>query len=249
MKRIGFARKYYTLWNIEEEVIQSQDAYGKYWPTMRYTRYFYVQNISMDIKKVKLKYPDVSIDESLRGQTQDFVKTQKLSLPPEYFNFGKHQGKLLSDVYESNYDYLIWYYRNAATEPQRIIMEKFPKISMMLDEEVKAVEARKASNNAFTSGKHKLALPHNAYSTAEDDWRGKGMVEFHPTEFHNLRLFFADIRPMYYQGYTYFLPVSNGKCIRIKNIMLEYELEILDTIHSADGFLWQNAQVKSITKI
>ena len=66
MKVIGFANKFYTLWNVTSKVVES-----KYSKDTLVTN-TYIKNISMDIDKVKELYPDVEIDESLRGHSCTF---------------------------------------------------------------------------------------------------------------------------------------------------------------------------------
>ena len=63
--KIGFARKYYTVWNYS--VSERTDARGiKY----RTEHYVFLRNASMNKEKALAKYPDAEYCENLRGRTR-----------------------------------------------------------------------------------------------------------------------------------------------------------------------------------
>ncbi len=67
MKVIGFAGKYYTLWEVTSST--TDFCNGKHCIIKSYT---YLQNISFDKEKVFAMYPNIEIDEELRGRTKSF---------------------------------------------------------------------------------------------------------------------------------------------------------------------------------
>jgi hypothetical protein len=109
---IGFANQYYTLWSMEEQPQYVQDAYGNYWLSRTDVKYYYHQNIAKSIDDVKRKYPQLQIDEYLRGKSRDWVKGGNDETPNHIFWRGKYAGKLISEVAESDWQYVLWAYNN-----------------------------------------------------------------------------------------------------------------------------------------
>lgn len=109
-KIIGFATEYFTLWNLVE-IKSYSEINGKHYHTSTNWNYTYVQNLSKDeakaVNKVKARYniEDPIIDESLRGVTSSFTKTQIASFPYTVFPFGKLQCQDIAtsdDVWQLN---------------------------------------------------------------------------------------------------------------------------------------------------
>ena len=103
---IGFANKYYTLWEVKTYEQDISDTPNK----ARWTHYKYVKNISFDKKTAFEKYPGVSYDDTLRGQTSSY-KTDKVIIYPnvDTFRFGKYIYKKIEEVADLNYTK--WYYK------------------------------------------------------------------------------------------------------------------------------------------
>lgn len=104
-KIIGFARQYYTLWNLSIVPVFST-VNGKHIKVGDRYNYTYIQNLSKDeesaIAKVKQRFNlnFVDVDESLRGVTQrSFSRYVKMSLPFTVFPFGK---LMHENIIESN---------------------------------------------------------------------------------------------------------------------------------------------------
>jgi hypothetical protein len=106
-KIIGFATKFYTLWNYEAIPQYRLDSYGNYHQTGVEHKYCYCKNLSTNLDKVKSLFPDVEIDTELRG-TSSFTRNEKLDLPDNYFWFGKYAGKLIDEVIEFDFRYCLW---------------------------------------------------------------------------------------------------------------------------------------------
>ena len=64
---IGFANKYYTLWQISED--KQNLGNGRFSIVTHHT---YIKNISFDRQTAIEKYPDAIIDETLKGKTQSW---------------------------------------------------------------------------------------------------------------------------------------------------------------------------------
>lgn len=108
-KLIGFATEYFTLWNLAE-IKRYEDINGIHTHVSTDWKYTYIQNLSKSeeqaIEKFKEKYNhEPEIDETLRGQTTSFTKTEMMMMPYTVFPFGKLQMvEILStdDVWQLN---------------------------------------------------------------------------------------------------------------------------------------------------
>lgn len=88
MLKIGFATQFYTLWNVEVESNYST-VNGVHYLSGQTARYNFIKNISTSLEKTKALYPDLDIDDSLRGKTGNWERQEKLSPPFDLFPFGK----------------------------------------------------------------------------------------------------------------------------------------------------------------
>lgn len=107
-KIIGFATQFYTLWDYEAVNQYITDSYGNHHQTGVDHKFYYIKNVSIDLDKVKALYPNVEIDEELRGKTTSFTRNEKMDLPEGYFWGGKYAGKLISEIIESDFQYCLW---------------------------------------------------------------------------------------------------------------------------------------------
>lgn len=105
MKVIGFANKYFTLWDVVEHEIDN----GLY-KTVFNTNSF-IKNISMDKETAFAKYPGIQFDESLRGHYRSFdSQPRKIWNDFNTFRFGKYNGEDIEK--NQNTEYIVWYYEN-----------------------------------------------------------------------------------------------------------------------------------------
>jgi hypothetical protein len=114
MKRIGFANKYYTLWDVSEETMY-RTVNDVHFASGTKTTFTYYQNLSTDLEKAisKAKSMGVTIlevDEDLRGKTRSFssVKNRDDIYNDNQFKFGRYEALQISDC--EDVDYLIWYF-------------------------------------------------------------------------------------------------------------------------------------------
>ena len=72
-------------------------------------------------------YPDLEIDESLRGLSRSFsIDPPKAKLPEEYFSAGKYYGMLIDEVVETDFSYALWAMDNMYAVSDRI--KAHPKV-------------------------------------------------------------------------------------------------------------------------
>lgn len=107
MLTIGFANKYYTLWDVSEVYTEH---YSKY--SYREKQDFnYIQNLSMDLDKAKAKLKDkeFKVDLELRGSSSYTTEGKIIDTRPEnVFRFGKYGDKNIEEI--DDLSYIFWYY-------------------------------------------------------------------------------------------------------------------------------------------
>ena len=99
MKVIGFANKFYTLWEVTESTTPSE-INGMSVSTIHYE---YIKNISFDLETAINKYPNATIDETLKGKTVSFNYEKTIWTTVDTYRFGKYLGKKIEDVNDINY--------------------------------------------------------------------------------------------------------------------------------------------------
>lgn len=107
-KLIGFATQYYTLWEHYAAPQYQTDANGNHVQVCTIHHYTYIKNISKDKDAAMAAYPGAELDESLRGHSNSFQRTEWVKHPYTHFTFGKHYGRSLEDVLATDPSYLVW---------------------------------------------------------------------------------------------------------------------------------------------
>ena len=100
---IGFANKFYTLWNITEEIKSLGNGCNYV-----VTHYTYIKNISFDKETALTKYPNATLDENLRGKTASWSSQPKeVWTNVNCFRFGKYKYQVIDST---DINYLEWYW-------------------------------------------------------------------------------------------------------------------------------------------
>ena len=221
---IGFTNKFYTLWNIDNESIYITDSYGKHHLVGYNTHYNYIKNIAFDLSKVRELYPNLDLDENLRGITTSWISQNVEDLCPNIMKFGKYYTKDINDLLVLDFKYLVWACDNLGYSKNLEYIKSLPKIkeyyTNLLNAENKIISEK---NDTF----NELLV--------------KGFYDFTPTK--NLSIF-DDIATIYvaidniyvsfqfnhdtftyneYNGFNYGLPKIKGKGKRMKNKNIRFE--------------------------
>lgn len=226
---IGFSEKYFTLWNVFGDE--------------RRQEFQYVKNISMNLDVVREKYPDVEIDYTLRG-TSWIVREKKEQVEYEgdVFQHGRYIGLNIVDC--KDYDYMFWYYSNCANErEQETIMTVLEPVGYRTITHVYMCDGEKVTHHGIMTpeeAKHYDEIQRKFDATI-DRIKNEGTVEVTVTtnaeyqfEDDNYTLFTEDkivvlvvdeAKEQYYNGYTYYLPVINGKAKRLKNKTVTFDVK------------------------
>ena len=116
MKQIGFAKQYYTLWDLTVEPIYTE-VRGQYRHSGDKCIRTYHQNLSKDLSKAKQKFEQITglqapePDDELKGKTRSWISTNNFEVYLEgEFNCGKYRGQLISEC--KDLDYLLWWKDN-----------------------------------------------------------------------------------------------------------------------------------------
>lgn len=262
MLKIGFANKYYTLWQLTERLVDTPCGGSEI-----IKEYTYVKNISMDEDTAKSKYPGVEYDDDLKGKTGSFtiyVKPKKVEYEPNVYHFGKYKGKTFDEAGDVNY--AIWFletcgYRHGEYDRGLCLMEYLKKFGyvfekhiseydggvfyrMQTPEEIKIIENAKNKHKEFVedtlSGKPISIVP-----TKNLDGNGNYVVKHNLDEIPDVVYHFDKTKEMFYNGYSYWLPVIDGKAKRFKgkNIVVnDY------TVSNDNGVLTINVKNFAVTK-
>lgn len=213
---IGKANTMYTLW---EKAVYNFKNYT----TERYT---FLKNVSKSLDKVKELYPELTIDESLRGTT--YIEKTIKKEPEQFlnkFDFGKYEGELLTSVNDTNY--LVWYLNSnkhknkAQAEWAKENLDNirfydgefYDGVFMTIKEYEQIVEKRTKLEALATKIKSEKSIVCTAISNI--DYRG-----YLDIIYDDIRItvhFTGETKEYNYQGYEYYLPVTGGKAKRIKN--------------------------------
>jgi hypothetical protein len=220
---IGFANQFYTLWSVTEEPQYICDSYGKYWLSRVDYKYRYLKNVSKSVDNVKRKYPQLQIDESLRGKCWDFIKNGDDVKPDHIFWKGKYYGRLISEVAESDWQYVLWVHSNIRKYKKYI--EGLPQYQQYLKEQLVKEQEKQTAIDALKSqipiGKpivvNGISNGYNLNTCSETEkiLSVSFMVEIDGMD-NRILVVCNDARRV--NGlYPYLMPVINGKAQRTKN--------------------------------
>ena len=211
--RIGFANKYYTLWEYSEEVMES--SRGKFF----IKRYKYRHNLSFDKERAFAKFPEAVFDETLVGRRGSWSTSSRI-IDDDKFHVGKYANKLFTEV--DDYDYMMWFANNCCNEAQKSIL-----IPILINQgygyipgdsylkSPKDIEEYRKEQEKTNYGKSKLeqGIPFIVTFTRNLNDDGEYFVE--PL---GITVKFPNFNIYYYEGFPYGLPCDNkGKGKRIKN--------------------------------
>jgi len=205
---IGFATQFYTLWDYEAAPQYRTDSYGNHHQTGVEHKYYYCKNISTDLDKVKSLYPNVEIDNELRG-TSSFTRNEKLDLPNNYFWAGKYAGKLIDEVMEFDFQYCLW----SAENYNMPYIKNHPKYIAHFEaiEKQKQLEISKAQT-VKAGDVVELEFVKNGYNA--DDNYTECWTEAHLGD-TVLKVLCSGVKPVGGM-YPYLMPYINGKAQKTK---------------------------------
>jgi len=236
---IGFATQFYTLWSYRTDGVYVTDAYGNHHKTGSITHYTYHKNVSKSIDKVRDLYPNVSIDDELRGKTRDFSKEGKQERPTGYFWFGKYYGRLITEIASIDFKYCQWAIENTYDN------ELVKSIKATPEWEAHEAKLKQEEEEALVEISHikegqtiELTFKSNGFGAW---WSNNGEIDYgygeeEDTYIHGYDRVMTDAQIDGWDGivrvihkglkhvngrFPYTMPMVNGKCCRTKNKTFE----------------------------
>lgn len=246
---IGFANEFYTLWDVSKQDIYSsvETASG----TMSYKSgekiyYWYQKNISKDLDKVKALYPDLKIDENLKGISRSWSTSKDVDETPHILKFGKYAGQTVTEVAELDWKYFLWLIDNCYKAATKEECYKVQKYIDFITEQERTEKERLAAINTISEGINEIELTFNTNPNHEalynlgcyagiNDLREilkDACVVAWGTYGNNTRIavVFSKEQVKYVDGiYPYHMGIFNGKAKRLKNKSFKFTAELLAT--------------------
>lgn len=213
MKVIGFANKFYTLWEVSEE---TQDLGNGHKYVI--THFYYIKNISFDKETAFTKYPGLDFDENLRGKTQSWETKKEVWDNVDTYRFGKFKYEKIGD---HDIDYLAWYWDQVSGDHKEYVGSVLKRHGYEIRTwgdnnqylvDPKTIENEKKSIEAMNKMTEKLNSSDSFeicfdYNPDEDGYCRVDDILYH----------FQEVKENWYNGFPYYLPILNGKSKRIKN--------------------------------
>jgi len=223
MKVIGFSTKYYTLWDVNSEVITGRDGRKGKKVTASY-----LKNISTDLETAKARHPEATVEMNLHG-THSWNRTVWEPLPTDVFHGGKYRGQPIAEC--PDLDYLFWAYCCSflSNEEQRDIAKDILLRSglyvMYKDKILKVAEATRLEAEDTEIQELCDTLTAGGSITIDNE---TGVHLNESTEDRRFLSFSRDGRILLvwpedmlveheYYGHKYWMPVKKDKGVRIKN--------------------------------
>ena len=229
MLAIGFANKFYTLWNISEE---RRDLGNGHSYIITYNDY--IKNISFDKETALAQYPDAKLDETLKGHTKSWESTKEVWDNVNCYRFGKYKYQTIDST---DVNYLCWYWNQIYGEHKEYVSSFLEGLGyeirtwgednqyLMSPEDLENERKQKEASNEFIKILDKKE-DFNVVFECNPDYDGECRID-------NVIYKFQEVKENYYNGFLYYLPVVNGKQKRIKNknlVITNYNYLVNDNI-------------------
>lgn len=229
MLTIGFANKYYTLWNVENEERFSTSLNGQHYLSSIVTRRTYYKNLSMNRDEAILKAKnengatDIEVDPDLKGHTRSWATTKYIDYEYEawQFRFGKYQ---YLDIRECKDDkYLHWYsYQVESPVAEKRLLElrdDLCRYKGQIREKtlVKTLKAyNRKLNKIISQGFIEGVMERNIDSDL--DFMVDGLSV-------SCRDRGVPVKQFEYNGYEYYLPIIGGGARRVKGKVVRVDVK------------------------
>ena len=227
MKAIGFANKFYTLWDVTKEPMYTE-VNGHHRQSGERCIRTYFQNLSTDLAKAQTKFTKMTglqapePNDDLRGATRSWTTTENFQVYLENeFVYGKYVGQLITEC--TDVKYLEWYaYERDCKVAKLRLCEINPQY--MLDEEgnltTTKAERTRLIYKDIKEGQLEVTAVSNFKTTEEYPELGWVNVVIEPTtEDHyefctdnpygvqiELIVTDLDLQRKFFQGTTYYTP-------------------------------------------
>ena len=226
MKAIGFANKYYTLWDIVKETRPLGNGHNYV-----ITHFNYIKNISMEKDVAFAKFPGLPFDENLRGHYSSWQTEKEVWDNVDIYRFGKYKYEKIDN---SNLNYLSWYWDNISDEAHKAFVEN------ILTENGYEVREFSTGSKYLMSPEDLKAERNNMkeFNKKLEEVKNSDTLELVMTSNPDMYGYYRDgdvlykfeeVKENYYNGFLYYLPVLKGKAKRVKNktlVITKFDYEV-----------------------
>jgi len=240
MKTIGFAGTFYTLWDVEivPNYVTLRTARGESQHHSGNTiRYTYFRNLSKDLLEAIKKAGTDNVDESLRGQTRSFERSESFDYPVEYFSRGYNKGSLISECMSIRD--LVWALENEWSEERRVCIERQMGTVGMVKYEGKWYNSQCDADKVIAE-KQQVEAERLRSEAILSKYAEQGIYEFicerNPAsdgcvyiQSDGVFVEFREIGCNSYKGFDYYLPMVNGKCKRVKGKIIKATVKVIES--------------------
>lgn len=223
MHKIGFANKFYTLWEVTEMETVAISPYTKK-PYVCATRTYYrfIRNLSFDFDKAKVKANTTDYDPTLKGRKSWYTPYKYIPCPIEDLGndtkifFGKHNGKTLGEIFTSDRNYFDWLKDNTDNQELKNIMNNLPLLKYELSNKLLILE----ESISFSEGEETIEFDIHKNIKPLDG--GKYFIDIEVEHDYVVKVIFPYGKEHYYQNFSFYLPLnSKGRAKRIKGKTVE----------------------------
>ena len=236
MLKIGFASKYFTLWDVSTWTEYGQGTTGTY--SYQKTQYTYYRNLSINEDKAlekakKAGVADLTVDTELFGRSGRSFETSSprvyevITYEDTQFSYGKNRGKYFSE--SDDIEYLKWYFvdsRNIKAAERVAELDDYYIVdgTDLITQDI--LEKREKMKEKFKRFENSLKTQGfvDVYVDRSDDQYGFLKVD-------GIEFKFKSVKENWYRGYPFYRPALNGKAkiIKNKNVRIFAELESVYT--------------------
>jgi len=251
MKTIGFAEKFYTLWDVTKEDVFSTtiSANGEnHRKSGERVICTYIKNISYDLGKVQELYPDTPINEDLRGMSRSFeylTGEAKIQYADDVFSIGYNKGCAIA-LCNSIRD-LKWAFDNESgnvrinnIKNKMISLGMVEAYGVMYDNQEQADKAIELINNrAAAQLNTDNILDAMTNGGVLDVTFEKNLDSYgcYYDRVNGVTIQFENYKIMSYNGFEYALPSVNGKGKKVKGQTLSLTCKTIRDIQNGSKVL------------
>ena len=227
METIGFASKFYTLWDVDVHTVTNE--YGRKGRCVTAT---FIKNISIDEQAARAKYPNAPVDMTLRGHSS-WRRTEWEPLPSDVFPCGQYMGKPIAECRDFGYTYWAVDRNMLCGESREIAVDALLKSgeyvyyadTLMKADIAAQYEQADAVLDEIVSGIDATGVIEVVCKTNIQIWDSKAGDDFLThltcgsyTDNDAVNVYWPEsmVNWFQYNGYDYGLPVKAGKAKRIK---------------------------------
>lgn len=226
MITIGFATKFYTLWDVTTETVVVNQNAGAFYCVTKCT---YIKNLSKNLEKAKIQAGTDNIDLDLRGQ-RSFSYRSETKVDSKYFPYGKLAFTLISESSDT------WqlkrlakdskYPDNAQQASNRLVELGFinfegefltqDEINAILEKREMVANSKKEVEAICKAGVIEFFAEKNfKVVETEEGYEARYSIEVGSSTLY-LYLPEGEYKEMSYNGFEYALPIISGKAKKIK---------------------------------